>query len=584
MSRPKSSSRRKFLKQAGATALSVPFFNILRMPRAQAGGVAPLRLITMWYPWHVPELFYHPQNSSGGFASGGTSFNLNFTNSVLAPLSQFQNKLLVFRGLAYAQAPISHSSNATIYTGSSATNCFAQNAGAPPGTGGSSIDQYLFTRMAQSGSLDPMVTGLLSYVPGAVYSTNGYGCAISWRSGNAQLAIDNPQNLYKTYFQNFAAANLRKIRSATAASTATDALIARRLKTLSIAQDGLTNFLAQLSANSPSTPVLQQHQGAVSAMMTNLNAARPSPTPAPTPAPTPVPTPVATPNPTPTPKSGGSPTPTPAPTPAPTPTPTPTPAPTPQSTPPPTLSNCSPPASSSINNDTGPDKGNIDFTQYQNDFTSFSTLITEAFACDITRFASIKMSATDDALLDLLQILPTMNGYNAGNFHNNVSHATDDSGSQNDIWTAKQANYWHALLAQLMTQLQSTADPYNTSQTLLDNTMIVMCCEGPIMTPGGDVHNDGHEDQPFLIAGGCGGMFNMGRLIDARSLGTVTSNYNPPNTSTTPGITHNALLTNIINTFETNQQMFNSSYTPKILTQYGDYAFSGVSATKWLSS
>jgi len=247
------------------------------------------------------------------------------------------------------------------------------------------------------------------------------------------------------------------------------------------------------------------------------------------------------------------------------------------------LAGCQPPASTSIPADTGPDTGNIDFTKYQSDFNSFSTLITEAFACDLTRFASIKLSATDDALLDLVEILPTMSGYAAGNFHNNISHATDDTGSGNDVWMAKQAKAWHVLLVQLMDQLQATADPYNTSQSLLDNTVIVMGAEGPIMTPHGDVHNFGSTDQPIIVAGGCGGMFHMGRLIDARTLGQVKATGDGNSSNTMNGVTHNALLTNIVNAFEMNQQAFNPSFSPKILTQFGDYSFP-VSATNWLSS
>lgn len=73
----------------------------------------------------------------------------------------------------------------------------------------------------------------------------------------------------------------------------------------------------------------------------------------------------------------------------------------------------------------------------------------------------------------------------------------------------------------------------------------------------------------FVIAGGCGGYFKKGQLV-------IAGGSNLPNTP------HNATLTNIVNAFETNQQQFDPTYAPKMLTRYGDFAFS-VSPTSWLS-
>jgi hypothetical protein len=47
-------------------------------------------------------------------------------------------------------------------------------------------------------------------------------------------------------------------------------------------------------------------------------------------------------------------------------------------------------------------------------------------------------------------------------------------------------------------------------------------------------------------------------------------------------VNHNALLTNIINTFEKNQQQYNPNFVPNYLTSYGDYSFT-VSPTSWLA-
>lgn len=508
----KSLSRRKFM-QMGAAAAAVGLASGARVPRARAAGsAAPLRLIQLWYPWHVPEIYYHPKDSAGGQAKAGSNFNLSFTNSVLAPLAAYQSKLLIFRGLNYAQGPSAHASGGGAFTGAKAngiTDAF------PATTSGTSIDQYLYTRMAQTGSLDPIVAGLLSYCASATFSQNGFSYGLCFRNGNAQAQIGDPQKLLSTYFGNFNSA------SNNANDPEAPRILARRTKTLSIAKKGLDEFLSRLPSTSQSSSLLQQHQTSLASMTASLTA-----------------------------KPFAS-------------------------------ASCVAPTTATIPGDPGPDQNNVDFSKVGTDFKSFASIITEAFACDVTRFATIKMSATDDALLDVISHLTGLSNYNAGNFHNNVSHACDGSGGQNDLYMALQGAYWHQCLAQLMAMLEMTADPYSSSQSLLDNTVILMNSEGPIHQAKfavAGVHNDGHEDQPLIVAGGCGGMFKMGQIVDARPLGTVTAE----NGNTAPGINHNALLTNIVNAFEQNQQAFNPAYTPKILTQYGDYGFP-VSPTNWLA-
>jgi hypothetical protein len=227
---------------------------------------------------------------------------------------------------------------------------------------------------------------------------------------------------------------------------------------------------------------------------------------------------------------------------------------------------CTPPTSAQVPADNSCDSGSPDLTKVAQDALSFSRLITEAFACDLTRFASFKMSSASFSV-----IANEMPGVPAGEFHARVSHANGSTGGSPgdalDIQLAAFKNFWHSQVAVLMDQLAMTADPYAPSQSLLDNTVILIGSEGPIQAPGGDPHGNGQGDQLYLLAGGGAGTgFRMGQLVDARSGG---------------GLHHNALLTNLVNAFETNQQAYNPAYTPHLLTQYGDYAFP-VSPTNWL--
>lgn len=507
-------TRREFVKQAGLAGAALPFFNILRFNRAEAASaVAPLRLITLWHPWQVPEIYYHPQNASGGMAAAGSlsGMNLNFTNSVLAPLAPFANKMILFRGLGFGQSGVnSHLSNVSVFTGSNSTNVTSD--GMPTTTTGSSIEQYLFGRMAQAGSLDPLVIGLQSYI----YADHIFDKAISWRKGVAQGMVGNPQTLLANYFGNF------KIPTGT--TNASDAqLLARRQQIFNVAQNGLNGLLAQISSTTPSGQNLKSHQNALNGLASQLGANN----------------------------SGVN------------------------------LGSCRPPTTASIAADTSPDAGKIDNTKLMSDAQSFFNLITQVFACDITRFASLKFSdsgegSTGDVAVAASTLGVSIPVSDQGKYwHGNVTHPATGLAEPNSVYLAAYKRFWFTQVASLLTTLQSVQDPYNLNQTLFDNTLILIGSEGCIQTANGDPHCNGTQDQPFIVLGGCGGMLNTGQLLDVRSQGKVCTQVG--------GIANNALLTNIVNAFERNQQAFNPSYSPNILNQFGDYAFP-VSATNWLST
>lgn len=498
-------SRRKFLQGSAAATASLPFLPLLRVNSANAAtNVAPLRLIQIHTPFQFTEPFYHPQVSStnSALAPAGSSFYLSYPNSSLAPLAAFQSDLIIFRGLKYSQGPNSHSSGVVTFTG--ANGSFPTNS--DPSTSGTSIENYLFSRMAQQGSLSPFMAGLFTYL----FGDHNHDDSISFNAGNSVGQIDNPINLYNSLFSNFSHSG------SGGPSAAAQAAATRRQQTLGLVQNYLNNVMGLLPSTSPSYSVLQSHLSAAKGLFSQIAASL-------------------------TTSSGGS--------------------------------SCAPPTSSSITNDSGADDGSLILSNANGDIASFIKIITQAFACDITRFGSWKMSDSGDPSQILLNLMPGLTNWNQNNnFHAQVTHATTASASNvADVQMAQFKAWYHTQVASLLTALKSVADPYNPSQTLYDNTVVLIGSEGPCQTNGSDVHGNGDpgSDQPFIIAGGCGGYFKKGQLILAG--GSKSAN-----------VATNALLTNIVNTFETNQQQFNPAFAPKIINQYGDFSFS-VSPTSWLA-
>jgi hypothetical protein len=485
-------SRRRFLSASALTTASLPFLHLLRPPRARAAStVAPLRLILLSSLYQVPEPYFHPQVSStnSALAPAGTSFYLTFPSSILAPLAPFQSNLIIVRGLQYSQKPGSHDSHTTLFTGTPVLN-----PGGGEYTTGTSIDNYLFGRMGQKGSLTPINAGCF------------FGDAtFNWLNGIANDPINNPLDLYKSLFSNFTPPS--------GTSSGPTAAAKRRSQTLGLVQRYVNGLSDRLPSTSTSYSALQSHLSAAQGLAGQIGS----------------------------PSAVGS--------------------------------TCSPPMASSIPNDVGTPPGSngppYDASLAPQDMASFIKMITQAFACDLTRFGSFYLQDGAD-LKPFINSMPGLESWSGTDFHGQVTHGTSgETTNPLDLVMAKFKTYYLTQVARLLTALQAVPDPFNPSQTLYDNTVVVIGNEGPIQAPLTDVHNNGTTDQMFIIAGGCGGYFKMGQLIFAGG-------------TTKPNTNHNALLTNIVNVFERNQQQFNPTYTPNIISQYGSYSFS-VSPTTWLT-
>jgi Protein of unknown function (DUF1552) len=123
-------------------------------------------------------------------------------------------------------------------------------------------------------------------------------------------------------------------------------------------------------------------------------------------------------------------------------------------------------------------------------------LIASAFACDLTRVASIQYCNARNEFR--FPWLPSMGAGHA------LSHSSDtdvDAVAERVLrgaWFATQ-------LADLMRKLDAIPEG---DGTVLDNTLILWGNE----LGRGNSHS--HDDIPFLVAGGTGGQFRMGRFLD----------------------------------------------------------------------
>jgi hypothetical protein len=141
-------------------------------------------------------------------------------------------------------------------------------------------------------------------------------------------------------------------------------------------------------------------------------------------------------------------------------------------------------------------------------------LLTMAFACDLTRVASLQWSRS------VSQVRFTWLGIPDG--HHDLSHRSDsDADAVNKL---TQINTWYAQqMAGLISRLQSTPDA--GGGTLFDNTMVLWTNE----LAKGNTHS--RQDAPYVIAGNAGGPLQTGRFLSYEG----------------QGLNHNNLLVSILN-------------------------------------
>jgi hypothetical protein len=160
-----------------------------------------------------------------------------------------------------------------------------------------------------------------------------------------------------------------------------------------------------------------------------------------------------------------------------------------------------------------------------------SDMVAAAFACDLTRVATIAVTQLDNA------------EFNAppGDVHQDFAHRTDL-----DPNAAKYMTQYNQVHAQLFNYLIDSLKKYpDGSGTLLDNTAAIWLTElatGPHAL----------EEIPVVMAGSCAGAFKTGRYVayvqDKPNVTPYPSDTTPPT-----GPAHTSLLISLLNAFGINQ-------------------------------
>jgi hypothetical protein len=148
--KPRSATRRSFLRAVGAAATALPFYRLLEDSFAHAAGeTLPLKFLTISHPHGIASEYWgmrtptSPDIAIEGLSLRGTdtetSFDIAYPNCSLQPFDDaatygksFKDRLLLIEGLDLAID--GHDAVASILTGSSLNNGLPSN---------SSLDQYL---------------------------------------------------------------------------------------------------------------------------------------------------------------------------------------------------------------------------------------------------------------------------------------------------------------------------------------------------------------------------------------------------------------------------------------------------------
>ena len=206
--RPRSATRRSFLRAVGASATLLPFYQLLEDSAAQAAGEAsPLKLIVISHPHGIANEYFAmrtpdaPDIAVEALSMRGTdtasSFDIAYPNCSLRPFDDaatygksFKDRLLLIEGLDLASD--GHDAAASILTGS------PLNGGKP---NNSSLDQYLSVEMGLGANTRK------SNVVLGVGEPNPYpGSTLSYSAGGAGISkIISPYEAFDYLFSGFVA-------------------------------------------------------------------------------------------------------------------------------------------------------------------------------------------------------------------------------------------------------------------------------------------------------------------------------------------------------------------------------------------
>jgi hypothetical protein len=171
-------------------------------------------------------------------------------------------------------------------------------------------------------------------------------------------------------------------------------------------------------------------------------------------------------------------------------------------------------------------------------------LIAHAFACDLTRVATMPMGIGDT--------MPFI-GLNT-NIHDNIAHQIDSQATtpsaaqlETQLNLVKVQQWYAEKIASFMDKLAAIPEG---NGSVLDNTLILWGNE--LGEPAG------HSSLgiPTVLAGGAGGKFRMGRYLQLRPGKEPTDGWKGPGYPIDNAIPHNRLLVSIANAFNLETQTF----------------------------
>jgi hypothetical protein len=133
-------------------------------------------------------------------------------------------------------------------------------------------------------------------------------------------------------------------------------------------------------------------------------------------------------------------------------------------------------------------------------------LLVQAMACGMTRVGVIQASHhTSNLIMSRFANTPLYES-NFDMRSHQASHygASHDLGNHQYADYVKQVTWWVEQYAYLLAQLDARPED---SGTMLDNSLVLLCTE----ICDGNTH--GHDDMPFLLAGGGAGTVKTGQLL-----------------------------------------------------------------------
>jgi hypothetical protein len=464
-------SRRSFLKAVGAGAVALPFFRLLASSVSDAQtAMSPLRLLVIFNPLGMPFDYWRPQMTSSGYT-------LDFPQSVLAPLSKYQDKMIILDGIDIVPE-IKYGDFGHLATGSLLTGDVYKDLGGVNPTV-QSLDQFLAFQSTVGGQ-----TAYRSLELG-VGGNKTTSHVMSWGPNGAILPrINNPYGTFKTLFANYKPADA----GAGGPSQADLNAIAQKKSVLDYVQADVKRLQSRLGTLEKQK--LDLHLTAVSDIERRLTGGA---------------------------GAGGM----------------------------MMAAGCAPPTTFTdeatwqgmwqqdpttiVNFPADPPYGNFMFDHIQELTDLQIAMIAQAFACDLTRVITLQFfeDGCDGGAPWAQPMVPSSDPF----YDPHVCTHADTSDPRRAPMMAVYQTWYAQQVANLMDQLAAIPEG---NGTVLDHTLIFWSNEN------GEAHD--LACVPMILAGGCNGVFTMGRYLK----------YNYPDNTrndAAPYQPHNALLVSIANAF-----------------------------------